>query len=89
MKGILEKSTFCRYRFGTTGTLKDSKCNKLMLEGLFGKTYTAITSKQLMDDKHISKLNIQCLQLEYPEEDKQADLFNDLIERGRHVQVKS
>ena len=29
------------------------------------------------------------LELEYPEEDKQADLFNDLIERGKHVQVKS
>ena len=72
LKGILEKSTFCRYRFGTTGTLKDSKCNKLMLEGLFGKTYTAITSKQLMDDKHISKLNIQCLQLEYPEEERET-----------------
>ena len=71
LKGILEKSTFCRYRFGTTGTLKDSKCNKLMLEGLFGKTYTAVTSKQLMDDKHISKLNIQCLQLEYPEEERE------------------
>ena len=72
LKGILEKSTFCRYRFGTTGTLKDSKCNKLMLEGLFGKTYTAVTSKQLMDDKHISKLNIQCLQLEYPEEERET-----------------
>jgi superfamily II DNA or RNA helicase len=70
LKGILEKATSCRYRFGTTGTLKDSKCNKLMLEGLFGKTYTAVTSKQLMDDKHISKLNIQCLQLEYSEEDR-------------------
>ena len=29
------------------------------------------------------------LELEYPEEDKQQDLFNDLIERGRHVQIKS
>ena len=29
------------------------------------------------------------LELEYPEEDAQADLFNDLIERCRHVQVKS
>ena len=71
LKGILEKSTSCRYRFGTTGTLKDSKCNKLMLEGLFGRTYTAVTSKELMDDKHISKLNIQCLQLEYPEEERE------------------
>ena len=29
------------------------------------------------------------LELEYPEEDKQQDLFNDLIDRGRHVQIKS
>ena len=28
------------------------------------------------------------LALEYPEENKQQDLFNDLIERGRHVQIK-
>ena len=71
LKGILERSTFCRYKFGTTGTLTDCKTHKLVLEGLFGKTYTAITSKQLMDDKHISKLNIQCLQLEYPEEERE------------------
>ena len=72
MKGILEKATSCRYRFGTTGTLTDCKTNKLVLEGLFGKTYTAVTSKELMDDKHISKLNIQCLQLEYPEEERKS-----------------
>ena len=72
LKGILEKSTFCRYKFGTTGTLTDSKTHKLVLEGLFGKTYTATTSKELMDDKHISKLNIQCLQLEYPEEERET-----------------
>ena len=28
------------------------------------------------------------LALEYPEEGQQADLFNDLIERGKHVQIK-
>ena len=72
LKGILEKSTFCRYKFGTTGTLTDCKTHKLVLEGLFGKTYTAITSKELMDNKHISKLNIQCLQLEYPEEERKT-----------------
>ena len=70
LKGIVEKATLCRYRFGTTGTLKDSKCNKLMLEGLFGKTYQAVTSKKLMDDKHISKLEIQCVQLGYPDEER-------------------
>ena len=65
LKGILEKMTTCRYRFGTTGTLTDSKTNKLVLEGLFGKTYQAVTSKELMDDKHISDLKIECLMLKY------------------------
>ena len=69
LKGILEKMTNCRYRFGTTGTITDSKTNKLVLEGLFGRTFTAITSKQLMKDKHISELQIKCLRLKYkPEE---------------------
>ena len=70
LKGILEKMTSCRYRFGTTGTLTDSKTNKLVLEGLFGKTYTAITSKKLMDDKHISELAIECLILKYNESER-------------------
>ena len=65
LKGILEKMTNCRYRFGTTGTITDSKTHKLVLEGLFGKTYQAVTSKELMEDKHISDLKIECLLLKY------------------------
>ena len=72
LKGILEKMTTCRYRFGTTGTITDSKTNKLVLEGLFGKTYTAVTSKQLMDDKHISDLRIDCLVLKYNDAERQG-----------------
>ena len=72
LKGILEKMTTCRYRFGTTGTITDSKTNKLVLEGLFGKTYTAVTSKQLMDDKHISDLRIDCLVLKYTDVERQG-----------------
>ena len=73
LKGILEKMTTCKYRFGTTGTLTDSKTNKLVLEGLFGKTYTAVTSKQLMDDKHISDLSINCLVLKYTDAERQLN----------------
>ena len=70
LKGILEKMVTCRYRYGTTGTITDSKTNKLVLEGLFGKTYQAITSKELMDDKHISDLKIECLVLGYEDAEK-------------------
>ena len=72
LKGIIEKMTKCRYRFGTTGTITDSKTNKLVLEGLFGKTYQAVTSKQLMDDKHISDLRIDCLKLKYSDAERQG-----------------
>ena len=73
LKSILEKMTSCKYRFGTTGTLTDSNTNKLVLEGLFGKTYQAVTSKQLMEDKHISDLSINCLVLKYTEAERKQN----------------
>jgi len=72
LKGILEKMISCRYRFGTTGTLTESKTHQFVLEGLFGKVYKAVTSKQLMKDKHISELKIQCLLMQYPEVERES-----------------
>ena len=72
LKGILEKMVSCRYRFGTTGTLTESKTHQFVLEGLFGKVYKAVTSKQLMKDKHISELKIQCVLLQYPEVERDS-----------------
>jgi superfamily II DNA or RNA helicase len=71
LKGILEKMVSCRYRFGTTGTLTESKTHQFVLEGLFGKVYKAVTSKQLMKDKHISDLKIQCLLMQYPDVERE------------------
>ena len=72
LKGILEKMISCRYRFGTTGTLTESKTHQFVLEGLFGKVYKAVTSKQLMKDKHISELKIQCLLMQYPDVERDS-----------------
>jgi len=72
LKGILEKMISCRYRFGTTGTLTESKTHQFVLEGLFGKVYKAVTSKQLMKDKHISDLKIQCLLMQYPDAERES-----------------
>jgi len=72
LKGILEKMISCRYRFGTTGTLTESKTHQFVLEGLFGKVYKAVTSKQLMKDKHISELKIQCLLMQYPDAERES-----------------
>lgn len=68
LTSILEKATDAEFRFGTTGTLDGTKTHKLVLEGLFGQVERFTTTKKLMKEKSLAKLNITCLQLEYPEE---------------------
>ena len=56
-----------KYRIGTTGTLDGTKTNKLVLEGLFGPVEKVITTKELMDQKHVADFTIECLILKHPE----------------------
>jgi len=62
LKGILEKMVSCRYRFGTTGTLTESKTHQFVLEGLFGQVYKAVTSKQLMNCLDLEFLSLNSLE---------------------------
>jgi len=57
-----------KYRIGCTGTLDGTQTHKLVLEGLFGPVLKVTTTKDLMDKKQLSSLNIKCLILKYPEE---------------------
>lgn len=72
LKTLLEKCENTSMRFGTTGTLDGTKTHKLMLEGLFGPVRRFTTSKQLMKDGQLAKLNIKCIMLNYSDEIKQA-----------------
>lgn len=65
---VMEKMTDIRYRIGTTGTLDGKQVHRLVLEGLFGPVKKVITTKELMDQGSLAKLNIQCILLKYPEE---------------------
>lgn len=56
--GIMQKLEDSPFRYGFTGTLKDSKTNEMVLTGLFGPVFTASTTKELMDKNYISKLEI-------------------------------
>ena len=42
-----------------------------MLEGLFGKAKYVITTKELIDNKTLASLEIKCIVLKYPDEDRQ------------------
>lgn len=64
---ILSNLEQCRYRFGFTGTLDGTQTHRLVLEGLFGSVKTVTTTKQLIDQKHLSEFKIKCLVLRYSE----------------------
>ena len=64
---IMDKMPNIKYRIGTTGTIDNSKVNKLVLEGIFGPVYKVISTKELMDTNQVATLKITCLVLKYDE----------------------
>lgn len=68
LTSIMEKSSSVPYRFGMTGTLDDSKINRLTLEGLFGTVHTTTSTAKLIVDKILADFKIECLVLKHPEE---------------------
>ena len=65
---ILSSLQYCKYRFGTTGTLDGNPLNEATIEGLFGPKYKAVSTKELMDQGYVSKLKIKCIVLKYSDE---------------------
>lgn len=62
---IMDKAPHVRYRFGFTGTIKDSKVNKLVLEGRFGRVRQIITTRELIDQGYAADIEIKCIVFQY------------------------
>ncbi len=73
---IMEKMVNVRYRIGTTGTIDNVKCNKLVLEGCFGPVHKVITTRELMDADQVANLKIKCVLLKYDEITRKANTHN-------------
>jgi len=67
LTAIMTKLVNCDYRIGTTGTLDGTKVNKLVLEGLFGPVRQMVTTRELIEQKHLADFEIKSLVLKYPE----------------------
>jgi superfamily II DNA or RNA helicase len=67
LSSIMTKCINAKYRLGTTGTIDDTEVHKLVLEGHFGPASRLVTTKELIEKKHLSDLEIKCLVLKYPE----------------------
>jgi len=70
IKGILQQSTEVKYRFGVTGSLDKSKVNKLVLNGLLGTISRVKSTRDLIDEGHLSDISIKCIVLKYSKETK-------------------
>jgi superfamily II DNA or RNA helicase len=68
LTSILAKIPNARYRFGFTGTLDGTQTHKLVLEGLFGPVRKVISTKELIDKKHLAEFNIKAIVLSYPDD---------------------
>lgn len=67
LKGMMEKCTSVKLRFGLTGTLGSSHTNRLVIEGLFGPVNKVTTTRELIDNNYSADLKIRCVNLVYPE----------------------
>jgi superfamily II DNA or RNA helicase len=69
---IMKNAHNIKYRFGFTGTLTnndDGKAvNELTITGLFGPSYKAINTKELIEKGRAAKLDIKCLVLKHKEQ---------------------
>ena len=70
LTSIMTKLVGCKYRFGFTGTLDGTETNKLVLEGLFGKSKQFVKTKELIDSDHLAAFKIKCLILKHTDEEK-------------------
>ena len=68
LTNIMTKLHLCKYRFGLTGTLDGTQTHRLVLEGLFGAVEKVISTKELIDNKTLANLNIECIVLKHTEE---------------------
>ena len=67
---IMNRLTEAYIRIGTTGTIDDAISNQMTLEGNFGPIRKVTTTKELIDSKTLAQLDVQCLVLKYPDEER-------------------
>lgn len=70
IKGIFEKATNVKYRFGVTGSLDKSAVNKLIIKGLIGDISKVKTTRELIEEGYLSDIKITCIILGYNPDSK-------------------
>lgn len=69
LSSMMDKCSEAQYRFGLTGTLDGTETNKLVLEGLFGPTFTVTRTVTLQKEGTLADLDISVLLLQYHQDE--------------------
>ena len=67
LSSIMNKSHNAQWRIGTTGTLDGTKVNEMVLKSLYGPVKKVTTTKALQERGTLAALDIDIVQLKYPE----------------------
>lgn len=67
IRGLMEQCTKVPYRFGFTGTLDNTECHRLVLEGLFGQAMRVATTAELIKQDRLTPIKVKLCVLHYPE----------------------
>lgn len=70
IKGIFERATEVKHKFGMTGSLDKSAVNKMILNGLIGEISKVKSTRDLINEGHLSDIKIKCIMLKYNKETK-------------------
>ena len=69
-----------QYRLGFTATVPRESIPLYNLEGALGKTHKVRTTKDLVEEGHLTKPSIQMLSMDQPKENYQGYSYNDMYE---------
>jgi superfamily II DNA or RNA helicase len=78
MTQIMTRLVDCQFRIGLTGSLDDSQCHRLVLEGHFGAVYRSTTTKKLIEAGYLAQLDINSIIFKY------KDAFKKEIRQGSY-----
>ena len=67
-QNIYGKATHVPFRLACTGTLHDTKCNMLTMQGLTGPVVSIAETKDLIAAKQLVPLKVKSISLNYPED---------------------
>ncbi len=89
IRTMMENATKVKYRFGLTGTLKDTKTHEWVISGLFGPIKRFVSTADLIERGDVSDISITCLVLEYSDKEeckvlKRAEYSDEIQYLAKH-----